>query len=63
MEFPAGVVDKAGWTDLKELDEHGHGLTSWEIEFVESLHKKLRAGRFLSDMQRATLADIREARL
>ncbi|MCA8950100.1 MAG: hypothetical protein KDE27_11405 [Planctomycetes bacterium] len=60
---PYGVVDLDAWVDLKELDEHGEGLTQWEIDFVESLTGQLRAGRFLSNAQRQTLNRIREERL
>jgi hypothetical protein len=45
-EIPDTVVDKAGWTDLRELDDHGEGLTSWEADFVESITKRLRAVDF-----------------
>ena len=62
-DFPATVVDKAAWTDLQELDEHGEGLTDYEIDLVESLTKQLRAGAMLSDKQRAKLDEIREERL
>ena len=60
---PEGVVDRDGWHELKELDDHGSGLTQFEIDFVESLHGWLRAGRRLSHKQRATLTRIREERL
>jgi hypothetical protein len=62
-DFPETVVDKAGWTDLRELDQHGEGLSQFEIDFVESLTKLLRAGRMLSESQRAKLEQIREQRL
>lgn len=61
--FPSTIIDKAGWTDLQELDEHGEGLTPWEIELVESLTKRLRTGGLLTDKQRETLDRIREERL
>lgn len=62
-EIPKGVLDAAAWVDLKELDEHGNGLTQFEIDFVESLHGWLRAGRRLTEKQAATLRKIREERL
>ncbi len=62
-DIPATVVDKAAWTDLQELDQHGEGLTTWECDYVESLLQQLRAGKTLSDAQRAKLDSIREARL
>lgn len=63
MAVPDGVRDQDAWVDMKELDEHGDGLTQWEIDFVEDLHGWLRAGRHLSEKQRATLDRIREDRL
>jgi len=62
-EIPDTVRDKSAWVDLQELDQHGEGLTQWEIDFVESLTKRLRAGNMLTDAQRGTLAKIREDRL
>jgi hypothetical protein len=62
-EIPATVVDKAAWVDLQELDAHGEGLTQFEVDFVESLLQQLRAGRTLTDKQRAKLDSIREERL
>ncbi len=63
MTIPIGVVDKASWTDLKELDEHGENLTTWEADFIESLLGQLRAGRMLTEKQREKLDAIREERL
>jgi hypothetical protein len=62
-DVPATVIDKSAWVDLKELDDHGENLSQWEIDFVESLHGWLRAGRMLSDKQRATLDRIRDDKL
>lgn len=62
-EIPPSVVDKAAWVDLKELDNHGDGLSQWEIDFVENLHGWLRAGRMLTDNQRAKLDTIRREKL
>lgn len=61
--IPDGVKDRAAWVDLKELDEHGDGLSQWEIDFVESLHGWLRSGMSLTDRQRQRLDRIREDRL
>ena len=61
--IPATVVDKAAWADLQELDQHGEGLTTWECDYIESLLQQLRAGRTLTDKQRAKLDSIREERL
>ena len=62
-EIPSTVVDKAAWVDLQELDVYGEGLTQFEVDFVESLLQQLRAGRTLTDKQRAKLDSIREERL
>jgi len=59
-KIPDTVTDKDSWVDLKELDEHGQDLTQWEADFVESLHGWLRAGKTLTERQRATLDRIRE---
>jgi len=61
--IPATVVDKAAWADLQELDKHGEGLTTWECDLIESLLQQLRAGRTLTERQRAKLDAIREDRL
>jgi hypothetical protein len=61
--IPDGVRDRAGWVDLKEVDEHGEGLTQFEIDFVESLHGWLLSGMDLTDKQRSTLERIRAERL
>ena len=60
---PHTVRDRAAWADLRELDEHGEGLTQWEIDWVESVTKHLLQGRHLSPAQWTTLNRIREERL
>ena len=45
---------------LLELD---HGLTRWEVEFIESLVKQLEAGVVISVRQRKKLHSIYEERL
>lgn len=62
-EMPETVKDVASWDELQELDEHGNGLTQWEINFVESLMKQLRNGSFLSAKQREILERIRDEKL
>lgn len=62
-DMPESVIDPASWVDLQELDQHGEGLTEWEIEFVEDLFAWLRAGKALTDKQRDRLEAIREQRL
>lgn len=61
--IPSTVRDKAAWTDLKELDDHGEGLTQWEVDLVEDLTRFLLRGGTLSEAQRAKLEQIREQRL
>jgi hypothetical protein len=61
-EVPTTVRDHVSWLLLKQVDEHGRGLTQWEIDFVEQLHGWLRAGRHLTDKQARTLERIREER-
>lgn len=61
--IPPSVIEASAWVDLQELDQHGEGLTQWEIDFVESLTQQLLAGRNLSDKQRTQLQRIREDRL
>ncbi|MBL8756315.1 MAG: hypothetical protein JNK15_23675 [Planctomycetes bacterium] len=63
IERPESVVDVDAWDDLQELDQHGHGLTTWESDWIESVLQQLRAGRRLTDKQRAKLESIREERL
>lgn len=60
---PSGVADVAAWDDLQQLDENGDNLTPWEIEFVESLTKQLKAGRWASPKQSETLHDIMAKRI
>ena len=62
-EIPSTVCDKAAWVDLRELDDHGDGLTQFEIDFVDGLMKRVKAGAILTDRQREVLAKIREDRL
>lgn len=52
------IVDRAGWDDLQLLDKHGEDLTEWEIDFVESLTRHLKAGRWLTERQSEVLANI-----
>ena len=60
---PATVKDRDTWALLQELDEHGEGLTQWEIDFVEDLTCKLLLGTRPSDATKAKLDQIREERL
>ena len=63
MQIPDTVRDKISWFDVKELDERGEDLSEWEIEFVDSLLKQLKMGRFLTEKQRQRLDEIREEKL
>ncbi|RTL25816.1 MAG: hypothetical protein EKK55_08810 [Rhodocyclaceae bacterium] len=60
---PETVKDRDTWALLQELDEHGEGLTQWEIDFVEDLTKKLLLGIKPSDGTKRKLDEIREDRL
>jgi hypothetical protein len=51
-EEDAGLV-----SDLCEVDE---GLSTWELDFVESLAEQRDAGRPMSDRQRAKATEILE---
>lgn len=62
-EYPKGVVDKASWEHVTELDNFGENLTDWEKEFLDSLLKQLRNGKFLTDKQFDTLQKIKERRI
>ena len=62
-ERPETVRDLDNWADLVELDEHGEGLSQWEINFVESLMQQLIAGKWLTQKQRNRLEAIREEKL
>lgn len=62
-EIPKTVRDTVGWTDLRELDDHGENLTQYEIDFVESLTQQLLAGKTLTTAQRVKLDQVREERL
>jgi hypothetical protein len=48
---------------LDEADEHGVGLTTWEIEFVESMTKRVANKLPISPAARATLEKIYEERV
>lgn len=48
---------------LDDIDNHGSGLTDWEIEFTDSLMKQLEAGKDPSDKQCATVKRIHKERV
>lgn len=45
------------------LDEHGEGLTGWEVDFVESCAKRVNRMHTLSVRQRETLVRITSERI
>lgn len=45
------------------LDEHGEGLTSWEVDFVESCMRRVNALCPLSEAQRAKIVQITSNRV
>jgi len=60
---PETVKDRETWSLLQELDEHGQGLTQWEIDFVERLTQDLLLGLSVSVRRKEKLDEIREDRL
>lgn len=60
---PETVNDRETWGLLQELDEHGQGLTQWEIDFVEKLTQDLLLGLRVSTRRKEKLDEIREDRL
>lgn len=60
---PETVKDRRTWDLLQELDEHGDGLTQWEIDFVEDLTRKLLLGFTASAGTKRKLNEIRGDRL
>jgi len=60
---PETVKDRETWSLLQELDEHGQGLTQWEIDFVEKLTQDLLLGLRVSTRRKEKLDEIREDRL
>lgn len=63
IKVPDTVRDRDSWLLLQELDEHGEGLTQWEIDFVEQLTRDLLAGAKLTTGRKTKLEQIREDRL
>ena len=61
-DVPESVNDLDGWDRLQHIDNDGVDLTSWEIDFVESLTKQLKQGKYLSDKQSEILMRIEEQR-
>lgn len=47
---------------LYDIDNDGHDLTDWEIEFVESMMKKPKSALF-TDAEIAKIKEIFEARV
>lgn len=48
---------------LQEIDDHGSGLTSWEVGFVESVTRQLERGVTLTAKQSEQLSKIHDARV
>ena len=62
-DVPSDVRDRRGWLDLKLVDNQGADLSQWDIDFVDSLHGWLRAGRMLTPAQRARLDRLIEEKV
>lgn len=60
---PAEVLDAMSWRDVKRIDDRGENLTQWEVDFVDSLLGYLRAGKLLTDKQRAVVDQLLEERV
>lgn len=48
---------------IKRIDDHGKGLTDWEVEFVDSCLRTLERGEPLTTKQRAVAQRIDEQRV
>lgn len=48
---------------IRRIDEHGVGLTDWEIQFVASCLERLERGATLTDAQRSAANRIDEQRV
>ena len=51
------VEDVLGW-----VEQHGVGLTSWELDFLASIRAQWDAREFLSEKQRSILERIAKER-
>lgn len=45
---------------VEHIDNYAENLTEWEIEFVESLVRRVQAGNLLTDKQREIALRISE---
>ena len=52
---------------LDDIDNHGSGLTSWELDFIDDMMRRLEGlredGHDLTDDQRAKIEEIYDERL
>ena len=60
---PPTVKDQWSWDLIQEIDLHGVSLTSWELDFLETMMRFVVRGRVLTHPQRRKLADIRAQRV
>ena len=53
------MSDEKDWDDwLEQIKDNGVNLSTWEIDFIESLEGQRAAGRRLSEKQAAILERI-----
>lgn len=50
-------------TELLALAEHTRRLSTWEMDFVDSIHSQLESGRNLTDKQRDKIFSIYNERV
>ncbi len=56
---PDGQRKMDQWREVVEdIEQRGHGLTSWELQFVESISDQLTQGRPLTERQAEILDKI-----
>lgn len=56
------ILDQASYELATLVDSTANGCNQWESEFLDSILKQLKAGRWLSHAQRARLRQIQEER-
>lgn len=48
------------WDTLREIDEHGQGLTDWEVNFVDDLLKRRRVVESLGGLTAGQVKKIEQ---
>jgi hypothetical protein len=57
--MPITIADQLA--ELVQLDSEGHRLTDWEVEFVDAMEKRTRAGGALTEAMKSTISGIYDA--